>query len=124
MGLDSSGVKYACVSAGPLFPQLREAYAARNIHCRQCYGLADVGMIAYESELTDGMITDEGVIVEIVTPGTGTPVAEGEIGEVVVTSFNRDMPMMALQLATYLPIWPARARAGAPISVLWDGVQS
>lgn len=94
MGLDSSSVKYACVSAGPLFPQLREAYAARNIHCRQCYGTADVGMIAYESELTDGMITDEGVIVEIVTPGTGTPVAEGEIGEVVVTSFNRDMPMI------------------------------
>lgn len=94
MGLDSSSVKYACVSAGPLFPQLRAAYDARGIYCRQCYGTADVGMIAYESQLTDGMIIDEGVIVEIVTPGTGTPVGEGEIGEVVVTSFNKDMPMI------------------------------
>lgn len=94
MGLDMSSVKYACVSAGPLFPQLREAYAERGIHCRQCYGTADVGHIAYESELTTGMIIDEGVIVEIVTPGTGIPVAPGETGEVVVTSLNHDVPMI------------------------------
>ena len=94
MGLDMSSVKYACVSAGPLFPQLREAYAERGIHCRQCYGTADVGHIAYESELTTGMIIDEGVIVEIVTPGTGVAVAPGEIGEVVVTNFNLDVPMI------------------------------
>lgn len=94
MGLDMSSLKYACVSAGPLFPQLRQAYDERGIYCRQCYGTADVGHIAYESELTTGMIIDEGVIVEIVTPGTGHPVAPGEVGEVVVTSFNHDVPMI------------------------------
>lgn len=94
MGLDMSSVKTAAVSAGPLFPALRDEYDARGIVCRQCYGTADVGHIAYESMAMEGMIVDEGVIVEIVIPGTGTPVAMGEIGEVVVTSFNRDVPMI------------------------------
>ncbi|MDM8168688.1 MAG: phenylacetate--CoA ligase family protein, partial [Roseovarius sp.] len=60
----------------------------------QCYATADLGNIAYESEAADGMIVDEGVIVEIVTPGTGTPVAPGEVGEVVVTTLNPDYPLI------------------------------
>jgi phenylacetate-CoA ligase len=86
MGLDLSSIKHAAVSAGPLFPQLRQAYADRGIRCRQCYGTADVGLIAYETvDITENMVIDENVIVEIVSPGTSDPVAPGEIGEVLVT---------------------------------------
>ncbi len=84
----------AAVSGGALFPSLREAYAARRISCLQCYGTADLGHIAYESPAMEGMILDEGVIVEIVIPGTGDPVADGEVGEIVVTSLNPDYPLI------------------------------
>ena len=90
LGLDLSSVTRACVSAGPLFPALRQDYEERGITCRQCYGTADVGHIAYESLALDGMIVDEGVIVEIVVPGTGIPVEDGQIGEVVVTTFSHE----------------------------------
>ncbi|SMX30912.1 Phenylacetate-coenzyme A ligase [Octadecabacter ascidiaceicola] len=88
-------IKFAFVSAGPLFPAMRQAYEDRGILCRQCYGTADVGLIAYETAAcTNGMVIDEDVIVEIVSPGTGTPVPHGEIGEVVVTVLNPDHPMI------------------------------
>ncbi len=94
-GFDLSSIKTALVSAGPLFPALRDAYAERGIMCRQCYGTADVGMIAYETATcTNGMVVDKDVIVEIVSPGTGEPVAHGEIGEVVVTVLNPDHPII------------------------------
>lgn len=86
----------AAVSGGALFPSLRQEYADRGIACHQCYATADLGLIAYESAGGEGMIVDEGVIVEIVTPGTGDPVPEGEVGEVVVTSFNTTYPMIRL----------------------------
>ena len=88
------GFTKAAVSGGALFPALRQGYADRGISCLQCYATADLGHIAYESEAMDGMILDEGVIVEIVTPGTGDTVAEGEVGEVVVTSLNPDYPLI------------------------------
>lgn len=88
------GITKAAVSGGALFPSLREWYAARGITCLQCYATADLGMIAYETSATSGMIVDEGVIVEIVTPGTGDPVSEGEVGEVVVTTLNPDYPLI------------------------------
>jgi phenylacetate-CoA ligase len=94
MGLDLSAIKSAAVSGGPLFPQIRQGYIDRGITCLQCYATADLGHIAYESAAMDGMIVDEGVIVEIVTPGTGIPVKMGEIGEVVVTSLNPDYPLI------------------------------
>lgn len=84
----------AAVSGGALFPALRQAYADRGIACLQCYATADLGHIAYESDAMEGMILDEGVIVEILTPGTGDRVAEGEVGEVVVTSLNPDYPLI------------------------------
>ena len=84
----------AVVGGGALFPSLRAEYADRGIACLQCYATAELGNIAYESPAQEGMIVDEGVIVEIVRPGTGDPVAEGEVGEVVVTSFNRDYPLI------------------------------
>ncbi|MEX0285318.1 MAG: phenylacetate--CoA ligase family protein [Paracoccaceae bacterium] len=93
MGANLSITK-ATVGGGALFPSLRQEYADRGIACLQSYGTADLGNIAYESAAMEGMIVDEGVIVEIVTPGTGTPVAEGEVGEVVVTTLNPDYPLI------------------------------
>ena len=84
----------AAVSGGALFPSLRQEYADRGIACLQCYATADLGNIAYESPAQEGMIVDEGVIVEIVRPGTGDPVPAGEVGEVVVTALNPDYPLI------------------------------
>lgn len=112
MGLDMGTVKIATVSGGPLFPQLREAYEDRGITCRQTYGTADVGHIAYESLALEGMICDENVIVEIVTPGTGRPVADGEIGEVVVTNFNRDFPMIRFATGDMSAVMPGESSCG------------
>ena len=88
------GITKAAVGGGALFPSLRQEYADRGILCLQNYATADLGNVAYESQAKDGMIVDEGVIVEIVTPGTGNPVAVGEVGEVVVTTLNRDYPLV------------------------------
>lgn len=84
----------AAVGGGALFPSLRQEYKDRGIACLQCYATADLGNIAYESAAMEGMIVDEGVLVEIVTPGTGDPVPVGEVGEVLVTSFNPDYPLV------------------------------
>ncbi len=87
-------ISKAAVGGGALFPSLRQEYADRGIACLQCYATADLGNIAYESAAQEGLIVDEGVIVEIVTPGTGDPVAPGEVGEVVVTTLNPDYPLI------------------------------
>ena len=112
MGLDMSRVKRAAVSGGPLFPQLRDEYDSRGIICRQSYGTADVGHIAYETMALDGMVCDEKVIVEIVTPGTGHPVADGEVGEVVVTNFNRDFPMVRFATGDLSAVLPGESPCG------------
>ena len=91
---ESLSFNRAAVGGGALFPSLRQEYSDRGIVCRQNYATADLGNVAYESEALDGMIVDEGVIVEIVTPGTGNPVPTGEVGEVVVTSLNADYPLI------------------------------
>jgi len=94
LGRDLSAIKRALVSGGPLFPSLRKAYRDRGISCLQCYATADVGLIAYETSALEGMVVDEGVILEIVRPGTGDPVPEGEVGEVLVTALNPDYPLI------------------------------
>ncbi len=94
LGLDLSRVTKAAVGGGALFQSLRQEYADRGIRCLQCYATADLGNIAYESPAMEGLIVDEGVIVEIVTPGAGIPVADGEVGEVVVTTLNPDYPLI------------------------------
>ncbi|GLQ35322.1 AMP-dependent synthetase [Amylibacter marinus] len=94
LGLDLSKITKAAVSGGPLFPQLRKTYSDRGIKCLQAYATADLGNVAYETIADDGLVVDEGVIVEIVMPGTGIPVADGEIGEVLVTSLNPDYPLL------------------------------
>ncbi len=88
------GITKAAVGGGALFPSLRAEYAERGITCLQSYGTADLGSIAYETPALEGMVVDENVIVEIVTPGTGDPVAPGEVGEVVVTTLNPDYPLI------------------------------
>ncbi|AXI48221.1 AMP-dependent synthetase [Sulfitobacter sp. SK012] len=88
------GITRAAVGGGALFPSLRAWYAERGITCLQCYATADLGNIAYETPAVEGMIVDEDVILEIVTPGTGIPVATGEVGEVVVTTLNPDYPLI------------------------------
>ena len=82
------------VTGGPLLDEMRQTYAQRGIETRQCYATADVGMIAYETEALDGLVVDDGCIVEIVVPGTGTPVEAGEVGEVIVTSLCSDYPLV------------------------------
>ncbi len=96
---DISCLKKAMVGGEYLPPALRNSMAARGIRVMQSYGTADLGSLAYESALADGsvtqgMILDEGLLLEIVRPGTGDPVAPGEVGEVVITSFNTDYPLV------------------------------
>jgi phenylacetate-CoA ligase len=94
LAADLSSVKKALVSAEALPASLRAWFNARNVSTLQCYASADLGLIAYESPAQDGMIVDEGVIVEIVRPGTGEPVAQGEVGEVVVTTLSPEYPLI------------------------------
>jgi phenylacetate-CoA ligase len=93
---DVSSLKRGLVSGAALPGSLRQELAGRRVAVRQCYATADLGVIAYESEARDGMIVNEGLLVEIVRPGTGDPIAIGQVGEVVVTSFNEDYPMVRL----------------------------
>jgi phenylacetate-CoA ligase len=95
-GRDAPPFRRGLVSGAALPPSLRQELAARGVDVAQCYAVAEVGVIAYESPAREGMILNENTIVEIVRPGTGDPVAEGEVGEVVVTSFNPDYPMIRL----------------------------
>jgi phenylacetate-CoA ligase len=98
LGKDLSSIKRAFVSGGALFPSMREAYAARDIQVMQGYATADIGAIAHETmhegNLCEGMIINENLIVEIVRPGTDNPVEPGEVGEMVVTSFNKAYPLV------------------------------
>ncbi|MGI9482802.1 MAG: phenylacetate--CoA ligase family protein [Hyphomicrobiales bacterium] len=94
LGKDASSIKRAVVGGGALFPSLRQEYAERGVAVLQNYATADVGVIAYESPALDGMIVEEGCIVEIVRPGTNEVLPDGEVGEVVVTTFNPVYPMI------------------------------
>lgn len=108
----SLGITRAAVGGGALFPALRQEYADRGISCLQCYATADLGNIAYESPAMEGMIVDEGVIVEIVTPGTGDPVAPGEVGEVVVTALNPDYPLVRFATGDLSAVMPGTSPCG------------
>jgi phenylacetate-CoA ligase len=99
LGDDISSVKYALVGAEALPPSLRGWLNDHGVdHVLQTYGSADIGNIAYETlsngHVNPGMVLDETLILEIVRPGTGEPVPDGEVGEVVITSFNPDYPLI------------------------------
>ncbi|WJS85060.1 phenylacetate--CoA ligase family protein [Paracoccus sp. TOH] len=102
----------AVVSGGALFPSLRQAYAERGIATTQCYATADLGLIAYESPAQEGMIVDERVVVEIVRPGTGDPVPDGEVGEVVVTTLNADYPLVRFATGDLSAAMPGESPCG------------
>ncbi|WP_307646546.1 phenylacetate--CoA ligase family protein [Variovorax boronicumulans] len=84
----------ALVSGEAFPPSLHDWIAAHGVKGTQCYATADLGLIAYETSAREGLVIDEGVLVEIVRPGTGDPVPDGEVGEIVVTSFNPDYPLV------------------------------
>ena len=94
MGVALPSVRKALVSGEAFPPSLRDWLAARGVTGYQCYATADLGLIAYETSAREGLVLDEGVIVEIVRPGTGDPVPEGEVGELVVTTLNPDYPLI------------------------------
>ena len=94
MGVALPSVKKALVSGEAFPPSLRDWMTERGVNAYQCYATADVGLIAYETSARQGLVIDEGVIVEIVRPGTGDPVPEGEVGELVITSLNLDYPLI------------------------------
>ena len=116
-GRDLSSIRRALVSGGALFPSLRAEYAARGVSVFQCYATAEFGVIAYESDdgaggPNPGMILNEDLIVEIVRPGTGDAVAEGEVGEVVVTGFNPVYPLVRLATGDLSAILPGVSPCG------------
>jgi phenylacetate-CoA ligase len=94
LALDISSLTHAVVGGEPFFPAQQDFFKARGINVLQGYATADLGSIAYETPAKQGMVIDEDVYVEIVRPGTGDLVAEGEVGEVVVTNFNPHYPLI------------------------------
>lgn len=111
-GKDISSISKALVSGGALFPSLRAEYRERGVNVLQCYATAEAGVIAYELEALEGMIVDEGLILEIVRPGTGEPVPDGEVGEVVVTTFNPVYPMFRLATGDLSAVLPGPSPCG------------
>jgi phenylacetate-CoA ligase len=111
-GKDASSIKRALVGGAALPASLREELGKRGVAVLQCYATAELGVIAYESEAREGMIVNECALVEIVRPGTGDPVKEGEVGEVVVTTFNHDYPMIRLATGDLSALLPGISPCG------------
>ena len=98
LGRDVSSITKAFVSGAAFPPSLRDLFLGRGIAAYQAYATADVGVIAYETTAREGLVLNEDVILEIVRPGTGDPVPDGEVGEVVVTSLSPSHPVIRLAL--------------------------
>jgi phenylacetate-CoA ligase len=94
LALDAGSLERALVSGEAFMPAVRSFVAARGLAAFQSYGTADLGTLAYETEAREGLVASEDIVMEIVRPGTGDPVPEGEVGEVVVTAFNDDYPLV------------------------------
>jgi phenylacetate-CoA ligase len=109
---DGSSIKRALVSGAALPGTLRKELKERGVTVYQNYGTADLGVIAYESEHSEGMIVNEGLIVEIVRPGTGEPIPIGEVGEVVVTRLNADYPLLRFATGDLSAFLPGTSRCG------------
>ena len=113
MGIALPSVTKALVSAEPFPKSLCDALLARGIAGYQAYASADLGSIAYETQAREGLVVDEGVLVEIVRPGTGDPVASGEVGEVVVTSlYNTDYPLIRFGTGDLSAVLPGQSPCG------------
>jgi phenylacetate-CoA ligase len=112
MGVALPSVRKALLSGEAFPPSLRDWMAERGVQGYQCYATADVGLIAYETASREGLVLDEGVIVEIVRPGTGDPVAAGEVGEVVVTSLNPAYPLIRFGTGDLSAVLPGPCPSG------------
>ncbi|MSP66850.1 MAG: phenylacetate--CoA ligase family protein [Alphaproteobacteria bacterium] len=112
VGADLSSLRHALVSAEALPPALRAELESFGPRVLQCYASADLGLIAYESPARDGMIVTEDVILEIVRPGTGDPVPEGEVGEVVVTTLRPDYPLIRFATGDLSAVLPGASPCG------------
>ncbi|AND91111.1 phenylacetate--CoA ligase family protein [Bradyrhizobium diazoefficiens] len=111
-GRDVSSIKRALVSGAAFPPSLQAEIKARGIDAYQAFGTADLGLIAFETEAREGMVVNEGLIMEIVKPGTGDPVAEGDVGEIVVTSLDPHHPWIRLALGDLTAALPGPSRCG------------
>jgi len=123
LGIALPSLARASVGGEAFPPALRDVLAARGVHAYQSYGTADVGLIAYETAAREGLVLDEGVVVEIVRPGTGEPVPDGEVGEVVVTVLNPDYPLVRFGTGDLSAVLPGRCPTGrtAPRIRGWMG---
>ena len=112
IGIALPSVRKALVSGEAFPPSLRDWLAELGITGYQCYATADLGLIAYETSAREGLVLDEGVIVEIVRPGTGDPVPEGEVGELVVTTLNPDYPLIRFGTGDLSAVLPGTCPTG------------
>jgi phenylacetate-CoA ligase len=112
IGAEISSLRRALVSGEAFPPVLQKEIADSGIAAVQCYATADLGLIAYESEAHQGLILDEGVILELVRPGTGDPVGEGEVGEVVVTTLTSEYPLIRFATGDLSAILPGLSPCG------------
>lgn len=112
LGVNLSCLKKALVSGEAFLPSIRDALLSRGIAGYQAYATADLGVIAYETAAREGLMVDEGILLEIVRPGTGEPLPVGEVGEVVVTSFNRDYPLLRFGTGDLSAILPGVSPCG------------
>ena len=111
--LDASSIKRAIVGGGPLFPQLRKEYNERGIEVFETFATAELGNIAYQTKAFDGMVVSEDKLIEILVPGTGTPVArEGEVGELVVTLLHPDNPLIRFATGDLTAVLPGVSPCG------------
>jgi phenylacetate-CoA ligase len=111
-GAGLAHLERALVSGEACPPALRQWFGERGVQAFQCYATADLGLIAYETTAREGLVLDEGVIVEIVRPGTGDPVPEGEVGELVVTTLNPDYPLVRFGTGDLSAVLPGRCPTG------------
>ena len=111
-GIDIGSLKKALVGGEAFPPSLRDWLAERGIQAYQSYATADLGLIAYETASREGLVLDEGVIVEIVRPGSADPVADGEVGEVVVTTLNPDYPLIRFGTGDLSAVLPGVCSTG------------
>ena len=112
LGLPATSLKRAIVSGEAFMPAVREFMKARDVDCYQAYGTADLGLIAYETSAREGLVVSENLVVEIVRPGTGDPVSPGEVGEVVVTAFNDDYPLVRFATGDLSAVLPGKSPCG------------
>jgi phenylacetate-CoA ligase len=112
LGVTLPSVKKAMFGGEAFPPSLRDWFLQHGIAGYQCYATADLGLIAYETPAREGLVLDEGVLLEIVRPGTGDPVAEGEVGEVVVTSLNPDYPLIRFGTGDLSAVLPGPCPTG------------